>query len=467
MGMMEMLIVLALAAMAAGVWLLTRHRKQAGEPVCGRCGYRVKGLPTFICPECGSDLREVGIRGGPGTSQPASRHWRLPLLLAGWTLGLVCTAFVCTWAAWQWAWPAEWRRTVTLQLSDPAGTHEVEMVGARVARVWGRTSVDLSQPGPPGLIHISWDRPRAHSMRVTIDPSNPLDESALLRLAERFDLPATEMDRARARLPALLAILNAARRTSLDKAATTAQLAVQQSGGTFPYGISWSIDSSIAEPYALWASASTASAVTWLAGIIWIVRRHRRQQDAAAALTGNAPAHGSTRTLTVMFSDMKDFTARTAGGARRHVVELVRRHRELAAPIVARRGGRIIKSIGDALLVAFDSATEAALAALEIQSAAARQDGEPDRLELRIALCTGEVVQEGTDILGDPVNLASRLQQLAEPGQVLLAEPTYVMVNRQEVPCTPAGEHAIKGMPAPVRAYLACPATPADTPIAS
>ncbi len=62
------------------------HGKPAGEPGCGRCGYPARGLPTFTCPECGSDLREVGI------VRPSSDHRRKVLLVGLATLGAVVLA---------------------------------------------------------------------------------------------------------------------------------------------------------------------------------------------------------------------------------------------------------------------------------------------------------------------------------------------------------------------------------------
>lgn len=476
LGAAEIVIVVVLVLAAAGGVLFWRRRRPSAEPVCGRCGYCVTGLTTFICPECGSDLREVGILGGRqagGAPTPGQGH--LALRLAGWTLAVGCIAFVAGWSAQQWLWPADWSRGVVLQLRDDTAGHQVELEGSRIVRAWGRARIDLAQPEPPDRVVVAWKRPATTGLRFSVDRSGQytwmpdavtsrsgtLDEQALLMMAGQSGMPPADVERVKSSAPALLAVLSQARQSPLDRAAQLAHLTMQQTSAKFPFAASSYIDQAIDDPWHLWAWATMAAVAAWLVGVRAIIRRHRQRPVMQPVTAADAPASvtGATRTMTVMFSDMKDFTARTAGGARRDVVELVRRHRELVQPIARRRGGRIVKSLGDALLLAFDSATEAVLAALEIQSATARHNREAsreaDRIELRIAICTGEVVLDDQDIFGDPVNLSSRLQQLAETGQVLLSEATYAMVNKREVQCAPAGEHAIKGLPAAVAVYLA------------
>jgi adenylate cyclase len=174
---------------------------------------------------------------------------------------------------------------------------------------------------------------------------------------------------------------------------------------------------------------------------------------------GSPPGAPTVRTLSVMFSDVKDYTARAARESRLGILDLVRRHRDLAAPIVKRRGGRIVKSLGDGLLITFESATDAVLAGLEIQAAAASHSksafAERDKLELRIAVSTGEVAQEHGDVFGETVNLASRAQQHAAPGEVVFTEVTWATINRREVPAADAGTFELKGIDGPVRLYRA------------
>ncbi len=82
-----LVLLLAILAGAALGTILMRHRQRLEGPVCGRCGYRVTGLPGWICPECGSDFREVGIR-APGMYGPMPLLWKG----IGWTLIIVLVA---------------------------------------------------------------------------------------------------------------------------------------------------------------------------------------------------------------------------------------------------------------------------------------------------------------------------------------------------------------------------------------
>ncbi len=95
--------------------------------------------------------------------------------------------------------------------------------------------------------------------------------------------------------------------------------------------------------------------------------------------------------------------------------------RELVQPKIAERGGRIVKLMGDGLLAEFPSAVEAVQCAVEIQQDMAGQEADlPDerRIRLRIGVNLGDIIVEGSDIYGDGVNVAARLERLAEPGGV-------------------------------------------------
>ena len=98
--------------------------------------------------------------------------------------------------------------------------------------------------------------------------------------------------------------------------------------------------------------------------------------------------------------------------------------REIVDPLLATHGGRVVQVAGDGALVEFGSVVDAVQCAAAVQQAvAAHQAAAPpeSRLVLRIGVNLGDVVAEGTDILGDGVNVASSLDQLCEPGGVLVA----------------------------------------------
>ena len=113
------------------------------------------------------------------------------------------------------------------------------------------------------------------------------------------------------------------------------------------------------------------------------------------------------------------------------------------------------------MLVTFESATDAVLAGLEIQSAAATLNrdafSDRDKIELRIAVSTGEVAVDDGDVFGEAVNLAARAQQHAAAGEVLFTEVTCATLSRQEVRFTEAGMFDLKGLPEPVRLYRGLP----------
>ena len=103
----------------------------------------------------------------------------------------------------------------------------------------------------------------------------------------------------------------------------------------------------------------------------------------------------------------------------------VREHREAALPIVAGRGGRIVKTMGDGLLLEFPSVVDAVECAIAIQKLMAERNAdipEARRIVYRIGVHLGDVLIEGDDILGEGVNIAARLEGISEPGGVLISE---------------------------------------------
>jgi class 3 adenylate cyclase len=91
-------------------------------------------------------------------------------------------------------------------------------------------------------------------------------------------------------------------------------------------------------------------------------------------------------------------------------------------PVMAEHGGRIFKLMGDGMLAEFPSAVQALRAAIGIQEGIHKRNAEASpRIEVRIGVHQGDVVVEGTDLLGDGVNIATRLEALAEPGGICIS----------------------------------------------
>jgi class 3 adenylate cyclase len=185
-----------------------------------------------------------------------------------------------------------------------------------------------------------------------------------------------------------------------------------------------------------------------------------------ATLSEAAPVRETRKTVTVLFCDV---TGSTALGERidpeslRHVMA---RYFETAKAIVERHGGTVEKFIGDAVMAVFgvpavheDDALRAVRAADELRGGLDELNDELEqsygtRLELRMGVNTGEVVTGTEERLatGDAVNVAARLEQAAQPGEVLLGEETYRLV-RDGVEAEPAAPLAAKGKAEPLTAY--------------
>jgi class 3 adenylate cyclase len=112
----------------------------------------------------------------------------------------------------------------------------------------------------------------------------------------------------------------------------------------------------------------------------------------------------------------------------------LRRCRTAIAMLVARHEGRIVNTWGDAVIAEFASVVEAVQCAVEIQqelSNPPQESGEDQRMRFRIGINLGDVMVEGTDLYGEGVNIAARLQELAEPGGILISGPVYDQVHRK------------------------------------
>src|SRR6516164_8826591 len=133
-------------------------------------------------------------------------------------------------------------------------------------------------------------------------------------------------------------------------------------------------------------------------------------------------------------------------------------------PLIAAHGGRIVGTAGDSLLADFSSVVDALKCAVEMQRASrAINDPLPPerRLELRIGVNLGDVIVDGDDIFGDGVNIAARLEALAQPGTVCISQTVYDQVrNKLDLDYRPLGGHRVKNIAEPVRAYsVGAPAT--------
>ena len=139
------------------------------------------------------------------------------------------------------------------------------------------------------------------------------------------------------------------------------------------------------------------------------------------------------------------------------LVALKTHREELVDPVIAEHHGRIVKLMGDGTLVEFASIVDAVACAVAIQGGMAeRNDGTlaDRRIELRIGVHLGDIIVEGEDIYGEGVNVAARLEGLAEPGAIYLSGDAYRQVRgKVEANFEDLGEREVKNLAEPLRVY--------------
>jgi adenylate cyclase len=137
----------------------------------------------------------------------------------------------------------------------------------------------------------------------------------------------------------------------------------------------------------------------------------------------------------------------------------LRQHRAVTDALVAKHGGRIVKTTGDGVLLEFPSVVDAVECAVAVQAVMAEHnEGVPEdrRMLYRIGINLGDILIEGDDILGDGVNVAARLEGIAEPGGICISSSAYDQVRgKVTVEFADLGEQRLKNIDRPVRAYTA------------
>jgi len=135
----------------------------------------------------------------------------------------------------------------------------------------------------------------------------------------------------------------------------------------------------------------------------------------------------------------------------------LREHRAVTDALVAKHGGRIVKTTGDGVLLEFPSVVDAVECAVAVQAVMAqRNEGVPQdrRMLFRIGINLGDILIEGDDILGDGVNIAARLEGIAEPGGICISASAYDQVHGKVlVDFTELGEQTLKNIARPIHAY--------------
>src|SRR5262249_8945171 len=172
------------------------------------------------------------------------------------------------------------------------------------------------------------------------------------------------------------------------------------------------------------------------------------------------PFHGARRLAAVLAVDVAGYSRLMGEDEEGTLAALRAVRRELGDPKIAEHRGRIVKTTGDGLLVEFASVVDAVRCAVEVQQEMiARNAAAPAerRIEFRMGINVGDIIIEDGDIFGDGVNIAARLEALAEPGGICLSAAAHEQVrDRLDIAFDDLGEQQVKNITSPVHAFAVC-----------
>ncbi|NNE83941.1 MAG: adenylate/guanylate cyclase domain-containing protein [Alphaproteobacteria bacterium] len=174
------------------------------------------------------------------------------------------------------------------------------------------------------------------------------------------------------------------------------------------------------------------------------------------------------RLAAIVFADVVGYS-RLMSADETGTLAALRAHRaELLDPLIAQHGGRIVKTMGDGLFLEFPSVVDAVKCALEIQRGMfERNAATPDNaaLRFRVGVHLGDVIFEGSDIFGDGVNIAARIETLADPDGIAISDDAHRQVrDRLDVTWHDGGAHEVKTIPRPISVWRW---SPGETPTLS
>jgi TolB-like protein len=163
------------------------------------------------------------------------------------------------------------------------------------------------------------------------------------------------------------------------------------------------------------------------------------------------------RLAAIFASDIVGYSRLMGADEEGTLARLNAHRREFLEPKIAEHRGRIVKRTGDGILIEFASAVDAVRCAVEIQNGMIERNSPepPDkRIEVRIGIHVGDIIIEDNDIFGDGVNIAARLEGIAQPGGICVSDDTYRQVRgRLEATFQDTGEQELKNIARPVRVF--------------
>lgn len=173
------------------------------------------------------------------------------------------------------------------------------------------------------------------------------------------------------------------------------------------------------------------------------------------------------RLAAILAADVVGYTRLMQADEAGTLTALKARRTDILQPLVTKHHGRVVKLMGDGVLVEFASAVNAVACAVELQEgmdAANAESPEDRRIVLRVGINLGDVMVEGQDLYGDGVNIAARLEALAEPGTVFVSQTVFNHVKgKTKLDFEDLGEQNLKNMAEPVRVYRISSTGPSAT----
>jgi adenylate cyclase len=170
-----------------------------------------------------------------------------------------------------------------------------------------------------------------------------------------------------------------------------------------------------------------------------------------------AEARVERRLAAILAADVAGYSRMMGSDEEGTLAALKACRRELVDPKIAEHRGRIVKTTGDGLLIEFPSVVEAVTCALAVQRGMVERNAgvpEDQRIEFRIGINLGDIIIDEGDIYGDGVNVAARLEGLAEPGGICFSAAAHEQVrDRLDIAFDDLGEQQVKNIARPVRTY--------------
>src|ERR1700722_12051767 len=174
-----------------------------------------------------------------------------------------------------------------------------------------------------------------------------------------------------------------------------------------------------------------------------------------------AEARVQRRLAAILAADVAGYSRLMGSDEEGTLAALKKLRRELADPKIKEHRGRIVKTTGDGLLVEFASVVDAVRCAVDVQRGMIERNADVpqgNRVEFRIGINVGDIIIEDEDIFGDGVNIAARLEALAEPGGICVSGRVEEDVHgKLDTVFEDIGEQQLKNIARPVRVYRARP----------